>query len=99
MTRMHSTGVRSVGDNHTITATLTDSSGNPSTDATVRFLVETPAGAVSVSTAAGTTSGTYSVTFQTTAAGRYEWRMESTGTVIASTSGRVAVRSQIVSTG
>jgi len=92
----------SVGDVQRFTATIRDLQGAPSTSATVRLLVRDPSGNVDVYTAStivATTLGTYfqDVTFDE--AGDWRWRFESTGDVVASTGGRVAVRPSHVSTG
>jgi len=99
----YTTSARSVGDVQQISITVTHPTSGVSTGSDCRFLVKTPAAAVATYTTGGSgfassTLGVYTMDITTTAAGDYEWRFESTGTVTSSTSGRFSVRQVAVST-
>lgn len=99
---------RSVGDKVTVAFTINGTTAGTPTDSDVTFIVNKPTAvavvaATTLSTVGGggisrSTVGQYSYSWITTEPGEYTWAMRSTGAVVASTGGSVAVRALAAST-
>ena len=104
------TEARTVGDRITLTVGITATTAATPLDSDVTYIVNPPVGDPVVVTSTGSSAtggstsitrdstGVYSHIFDATGAGDYTWAFRSTGTIIASTGGRIAVKALAAST-
>ena len=102
---VNTTSGRSIGDRVRLGFTVA-TTGGTATDSDVTLILQPPTGSVVVQVSTSTAStgvehiatGSYRYEFNTTAAGDYKYQFRSTGTVTASTGGRIAVRNAFATT-